>query len=88
MVIEAYLASTRDPVLREQMMELIGDFRAAVSTSLARSGHPHPDIAAVTLLAVLDGLTLHKGLDPEIPLNDAAALISEFFTPEPKGLSS
>ncbi|MCW4459060.1 TetR/AcrR family transcriptional regulator [Microbacterium sp. MPKO10] len=85
-VIEAYLASTRDPILREQMTELIGDFRTAVSTSLARSGHPHPDVAAVTLLAVLDGLILHKGLDPELPLNDAAALISAFLTPEPKGL--
>lgn len=84
-VIEAYLASTRDPVLKKEMRELMVDFRSAVSRSMARSGHPDPDTAAVTLLAVLDGLILHKGLDPEIPMRDAVAFIAASFATGKEG---
>ncbi|GAB2525756.1 hypothetical protein GCM10027267_23260 [Paramicrobacterium agarici] len=84
-VIEAYLASTRDAVLRQQMQQLMTGFRSAVSASFARSGHRDPDAAAVVVLAVLDGLILHKGLDPEIPIDDAVALVEAAVMTAEKG---
>ncbi|WP_166979995.1 TetR/AcrR family transcriptional regulator [Paramicrobacterium fandaimingii] len=84
-VIEAYLAATRDPALKEKMRDLMVDFRTAVSASIARLGHPDPDTAAVVLLAVLDGLILHKGLDSHIPMHDALALIAACLNTEEKG---
>ncbi|WP_335992266.1 TetR/AcrR family transcriptional regulator [Glycomyces sp. MUSA5-2] len=64
--IEAYLAATRDPLLHDQMHGLVADFRAAVTASLARSGHPAPEAAAILIAAVIDGILLHKGLDPAL----------------------
>lgn len=64
--LEAYLAATRDPVLRDGIAELMTKFRAVVATSLASSGHPAPDDAAAVVLAVFDGFLLHKGLDPDL----------------------
>lgn len=71
--IEAYLAATRDPVLREQMRELVHEFRDGVTAALARGGHEAPEAAAVMVMAVFDGFLLHKGLDPEL----SAARIAE-----------
>ncbi|THV40226.1 TetR/AcrR family transcriptional regulator [Glycomyces buryatensis] len=64
--IEAYLAATRDPLLRDQMNELMTDFRGALTASLARSGHPAPEEAAIITMAVMDGFLLHKGLNPQL----------------------
>jgi AcrR family transcriptional regulator len=64
--IEAYLAATRDPLLREQLRLLVHEFRAAVAAALAQAGHRAPEAAAAMVMAVFDGFLLHKGLDPEL----------------------
>ncbi|WP_223126051.1 TetR/AcrR family transcriptional regulator [Streptomyces sp. TRM68367] len=82
---EAYLAATRDAGLREQMRELVRDFRGSLATSLARSGHPAPDAAATVVMAVFDGFLLHKGIDPELSAARIAPLLRQLTEPPPKG---
>jgi AcrR family transcriptional regulator len=64
--LEAYLAATRDPLLRDQMHELMADFRTALTAMLAQSNHPAPEETAIIVMAVIDGILLHKGLDPQL----------------------
>ncbi|MBL0888454.1 TetR/AcrR family transcriptional regulator [Myceligenerans indicum] len=62
--VEAYLAATRDPLLRTQMADLMLGFRGSLVTALEQAGHPTPEATAIVVLATLDGFLLHKGLDP------------------------
>ncbi|MDN3239676.1 TetR/AcrR family transcriptional regulator [Glycomyces tritici] len=64
--IEAYLAATRDPDLRDQMSGLVTGLRATLAEALTRAGHQAPEAAAITVMAVVDGFLLHKGLDPQL----------------------
>ena len=85
LVIEAYLAATRDPQLHTQMAELMLGWRTSMSEALAGAGHPSPDAAAALLLAVLDGLFLQKGLDPDLSHTEVAPLLRQILQPETPG---
>ncbi|WP_147918235.1 TetR/AcrR family transcriptional regulator [Ruania zhangjianzhongii] len=85
LVIEAYLAATRDPELHTQMAELMLGWRTAVSEALSAAGHPHPEAAAALLLAALDGLFLQKGLDPDLSHTQVAPLLRQLIQPETTG---
>ncbi|HZE39478.1 MAG TPA: TetR family transcriptional regulator [Stackebrandtia sp.] len=61
--IETYLASTRDPELRELIAAMLNDFRHGVAEVLRGSGVAEPEATAVVLVAALDGYLLHKALD-------------------------
>ncbi|WP_155830395.1 TetR/AcrR family transcriptional regulator [Glycomyces tenuis] len=61
--IEAYLAATRDPVLRDQIYDLMAELRAELTAVLSRSGHPAPEATAILVMAAL---LLHKGLDARL----------------------
>lgn len=84
LVIEAYLAATRDPQLRTQMAELVLDWRATMSDALTRIGHPNPDAAAILALAVLDGLFLQKALDRDLSHTEVAPLLRQLLHLETK----
>lgn len=64
--VEAYLAATRDPLLRTQMADLMLGFRRDLVAVLERTGHPSAEATAVVVLAAFDGFMLHKGLDPDL----------------------
>lgn len=83
--VEGYLAATRDDQLRERMSGVVQGFRTALATSLASSGHPHPDGAASVVAAVLDGFILHKGLDPELSAARIAPVLRAVAGNEPAG---
>ncbi|OQO89444.1 TetR family transcriptional regulator [Saccharomonospora piscinae] len=83
--LEAYLAATRDAVLHDSIAELMKEFRSAVATTLARAGHPDPDGVAVLLLAVIDGLLLHRGLDPTLSAARIRPLLSQMADTEENG---
>lgn len=85
LLIEAYLAATRDPELHTQMAELMLGLRASLSEALAAAGHANPDPAAALVLAALDGLVLQKGLDPDLTYSDVAPLLGHILRPEPPG---
>lgn len=62
LISEAYLASTRDPELREQLAALVAAFRARLTAWLADDGVANADAVAVVIAALLDGLLLHQAL--------------------------
>jgi AcrR family transcriptional regulator len=61
---EAFLASAREERLRAQLGELLGEFRDGVAAWLREHGAGDPEPAAAVLAAALDGLILHRVLDP------------------------
>lgn len=71
LVVEMFLAATRLPDLRERLGEQVGRFRSAVASWLAGRGYEgDADAAAAMLAAAVDGIMLHRALDPG--LNPAA----------------
>lgn len=75
LMIEAYLAARRDPLLGEQMTGITSNLRSTLAGALARAGHPSADSAATVVLALLDGLVLQKGLDPAISMAEVSAYV-------------
>jgi TetR/AcrR family transcriptional regulator, regulator of biofilm formation and stress response len=63
---EAFLAATREERLREQLTVLLDEFRRATSGWLREHGSRDPEPTAAVLAAVLDGLVLHRALDPSL----------------------
>lgn len=73
---EMYLAATRLPDLRERIRDMIVGFRAEVAEWLRQLGHTgDPAAAAVLITAAIDGLILHRGIDPELDLGPLAVLL-------------
>ena len=60
--VEAYLAATRDERLRAEIGDLLQGFRARFAHWLAGHGQDAPEATAAVLLALVDGLLLHRGL--------------------------
>lgn len=88
LVIETYLAATRDQLLKEQLVEAMARFHRTLTSALARSGNPTPEPTALVILAALDGLALQKGLDPELPTDEALALLRRIIHPDQEGTHS
>ncbi|SFB41272.1 transcriptional regulator, TetR family [Amycolatopsis marina] len=63
LTVEAYLAATRDDQLREQVRGLVEAFRSRFGRWLGDRGVSAPDETAAVLVAALDGLLLHRGLE-------------------------
>lgn len=61
--IEAYLAATRDEELRERIAGVAGEFRQQFGRWLGEHGVPAAEETAAVLMASVDGLLLHRGLD-------------------------
>lgn len=60
--VEAYLASTRDERLREEIGGLVARFRERLAGWLEQHGVAEPGETAAVLAATIDGLLLHRGL--------------------------
>jgi TetR/AcrR family transcriptional regulator, regulator of biofilm formation and stress response len=72
---EAFLAATREERLRTQLSELLSEFRRTVAAWLQEQGAGDPEAAAAVLAAALDGLVMHRALDPTLR---TSALIGPF----------
>ncbi|WP_182907440.1 TetR/AcrR family transcriptional regulator [Microbispora sp. H13382] len=73
LIVEMYLAAARLPDLREQLQELVTASRARVAAWLRGGGHAgDAEAAAAVLVAAVDGLMLHRGLDPALDLTALA----------------
>ncbi|MGP3928869.1 TetR/AcrR family transcriptional regulator [Nonomuraea sp. KM88] len=72
LVVEMFLASTRLPELRGRLGGQMAVFRSRVAAWLAESGYQgDATTAAAMLAAALDGVVLHRSLDPDL---DVAAM--------------
>lgn len=79
---ETYLAATRDPELRRRITELTRAFGDELAAWLTRNGHPSPAATATVLIATLDGLALHKALDPALDLDAAKSVLRTLIQEE------
>lgn len=64
--IEAYLAATRDAELRRELAGLLLGFRAELAGWLAGHGQRRPEQTAAVIAATVDGVLLHRALDPAL----------------------
>ncbi|GAA3703875.1 TetR/AcrR family transcriptional regulator [Nonomuraea antimicrobica] len=84
LVVEMFLASTRLPELREQLGEQIVRFRASVAYWLVERGYRgDAGAAAAMLAAAVDGIMLHRALDPGLDLATLAGPLRAMFGPTP-----
>lgn len=70
--VETYLAATRDEALHEDLRRLLLAFRQALEGHLSRCGVPDPAGTAAVLAAAVDGVLLHRAIDPSL----TAALVT------------
>lgn len=78
---EAYLASTRDGALRAEISVLLAEFRDRVSGWLAGHGVAAPDVTAAVLAAAVDGLLLHRALNPDLRGCEIAPVLGRILAP-------
>lgn len=62
--VEAYLASTRDEQLRVELSRLLEEFREDLASWLTVQGTRAPADTAAVLAAAVDGVMLHRTLNP------------------------
>ena len=64
--IETYLAAGRDAELHQALTRLLADFRDLLADWMRAAGVPDPDTTARVLASAVDGLMLHRPLDPSL----------------------
>ncbi|PSR66427.1 TetR/AcrR family transcriptional regulator [Nocardia sp. MDA0666] len=70
---EMLLAATRHERLRDGLAAVLAEFRATIVARLRADGSvPDPEATAVVLVAALDGLVLHRLIDPGLRELDLA----------------
>lgn len=79
---ETYLAATRDQTLRAELTALLEQFRTAVAAWLRRHGEPRPEQTAAVFAAAVDGMMLHRALDPGLTSATVSPALRRLLTPE------
>lgn len=64
--VETYLAATRDEGIRAQVASVLMEFRAQLSGWLGEHGVVDAERTTAVLAAAVDGMLLHRLLDPEL----------------------
>lgn len=84
---ETYLAATRDEILRGELIILTAEFRGQLSRWLAAHGGSAPDDTAAVLVAAIDGVILHRALNPQLTSSAVAPLLRRIITPLPSEMN-
>lgn len=84
LMIETYLAATRDRLMKEQLVEAMARFRRTLTSALAHTGNRSPEATALVVLSALDGLVLQKGLDPDLATDEALDLLRRLIHSDQK----
>jgi AcrR family transcriptional regulator len=84
---ETYLAATRDETLRVELIGLVDEFRRRLARWLDEHGASTPHDTASVLAAAIDGVMLHRTLNPELTSPAVAPVLcrlvtSDMATPE------
>ncbi len=84
--VEATVQAVRDPELNAQFHEMLTLFRSALAEKLVsakQAGHlgaaVDPEGGAIVLAAVLDGLVVHRLVDPDLDLAAATAAVFDLL---------
>lgn len=75
LAIETYLAATRDENIREEINAIVDDLRNSLTEWLAAHGVEAATETAVVLAAALDGVMLHRALDPSMTAERVAPIL-------------
>ncbi|MBB6345650.1 TetR/AcrR family transcriptional regulator [Nonomuraea muscovyensis] len=83
---ELFLAAGREPGLRDELGVLIIGFRSRVAGWLRAHGHgAQAEQAAVVIAALMDGLVLHRALDPALDPTTLAGPLRAMLGVRPEG---
>ncbi|PXY20712.1 TetR/AcrR family transcriptional regulator [Prauserella muralis] len=82
LVVESYLAASRDDGLREQIGTLVTEFRGRLARRLGEHGVAAPADTAAVLAATLDGVFLHRGLGSGPDLTAVASVLHRLVRPQ------
>lgn len=82
---EAVLAASRDDRLRRGLGEFVADFRRRIGEWLCSRGHEDGAAAATVLAGALDGLILHRSLDPSLDLAACGQMLEKTCLPAGRG---
>jgi AcrR family transcriptional regulator len=72
---ETYLAATRDEALARMVGGLLTDFRSDLAAWLGERSVPDPAATAAVLTAAIDGILLHRAMDPAMTADMAAPVL-------------
>ena len=78
---EAVLAANRDDRLRRGLGEFVAEFRRRIGEWLRSRGHEDGAAAATVLAGALDGLILHRSLDPSLDLAACGEMLKKLCAP-------
>ncbi len=81
--VETYLAAARDPALRADVAAVLAGFRHRLAGWMAGHGVADPERTAAVLAATVDGLLLHRGLDPGLTAQYAGPVLDRMTAPPP-----
>lgn len=80
--VETYLAATRDADLRSAVAGVLAEVRGQLGTWLGEHGVPEPDHTASVLIAAVDGIVLHRTLNPDLGTEEAGAVLRRIMRGE------
>ena len=72
---ETYLAAIRDETLRIELIALVDEFRRKMARWLDENGAKTPADTAAVLAAAIDGVMLHRVLDPQLTSSSVAPVL-------------
>ncbi|MDQ4094441.1 MAG: TetR/AcrR family transcriptional regulator [Actinomycetota bacterium] len=77
---ETYLAAIRDEALRIELIVLVDDFRRKLARWLSEQGANRPEDTAAVLAAAIDGVMLHRMLDPRLTSSAVTPVLRRLIT--------
>ncbi|MQA27807.1 MAG: TetR family transcriptional regulator [Micromonosporaceae bacterium] len=80
LVVETYLAATRDDDLGRRLGGVVADFRERLSRSLREHGVASPEETAAVLAAAVDGVLLHHALTPGLTATTVVPVLRRVLT--------
>ncbi|MDE3721312.1 TetR/AcrR family transcriptional regulator [Nocardiopsis sp. N85] len=80
--VEVYLAATRDEELRRGITAILQRFRAVLADWLRAGGVADPEATARILASAIDGVMLHRALDPHLDAATVAPVLSRLLHPD------
>lgn len=78
---ETYLAATRDETLRSELVAVVAEFRQQLARWLSGHSASTPNDTASVLTAALDGVILHRALNPALTASAVKPLLRRLITP-------
>lgn len=87
LTVELIAGAAREPLLGEVLRESLTETRAQLRAWLKRVHPSAPDGSETVLIALLDGMLLHRMLDPDLDNGEALSALSHFLPghPGPRG---